>query len=280
MSRILSVLGSFLRVLAGVVITINVCSSLVGGVWLAFIHQWRLILLGVVMGICLPTLYAIVIAPGMGLAAISAPLIEKGRRFLGGAIALFATLYSNSLIAVWVAGAFSVCVIQVEAHSPVPFVLWGYAVAVGPLSYMAEKDSEDSVGTALGVFFAQISYFLATILWLSGTSFGGIFRTLILMAVLPAATQVILGLWLSAPSRAANTPNASGRAEINEDDLVYVNDNSKRYHRAGCRMLRPDQFPVSRIDAEASGCSPCRICRPTPEQPPLHGEEAAAAGLE
>ena len=45
-------------------------------------------------------------------------------------------------------------------------------------------------------------------------------------------------------------------------DTVHITRTGKRYHRAGCRSLAKSDTPMSRVDAEARGLTPCHICKP------------------
>jgi len=43
---------------------------------------------------------------------------------------------------------------------------------------------------------------------------------------------------------------------------VYVTNTGEKYHRAGCRYLSKSSIPMSLDDAQASGYTPCSVCRP------------------
>lgn len=53
----------------------------------------------------------------------------------------------------------------------------------------------------------------------------------------------------------ATTPSEAG-------ETVYITKSGKKYHRAGCSSLAKSAIPISRIEAEKRGYTPCSRCRP------------------
>ncbi|MBN1574398.1 MAG: hypothetical protein JW984_14455, partial [Deltaproteobacteria bacterium] len=45
-------------------------------------------------------------------------------------------------------------------------------------------------------------------------------------------------------------------------DTVYITNEGKKYHRAGCRYLSKSKIPISRGEAERQGYTPCSVCKP------------------
>ncbi len=73
----------------------------------------------------------------------------------------------------------------------------------------------------------------------------------------------------ASPAAAGTAPTAGGTdaaPALGPDDEVLVVPGIARYHKADCiliRFLSEDDLEVtSRRDAEATGCAPCRACRP------------------
>jgi len=48
----------------------------------------------------------------------------------------------------------------------------------------------------------------------------------------------------------------------NLEQIVYVTETGRKYHRAGCRSLGKSHIPITLKDAIARGFTPCRICNP------------------
>ncbi len=47
------------------------------------------------------------------------------------------------------------------------------------------------------------------------------------------------------------------------ENVVCVTKKGKKFHRAGCRVLKDSEIQkLSRAEAESKGYSPCRICKP------------------
>lgn len=45
-------------------------------------------------------------------------------------------------------------------------------------------------------------------------------------------------------------------------NMVYVGDNSRKYHRENCRTLRGNKYSLSLDDAKGNGYEPCGVCKP------------------
>jgi competence protein ComEC len=45
-------------------------------------------------------------------------------------------------------------------------------------------------------------------------------------------------------------------------DTVYITDNGKCYHRAGCKSLCRSKIAISRAKAKEQGYKACRLCHP------------------
>lgn len=46
------------------------------------------------------------------------------------------------------------------------------------------------------------------------------------------------------------------------DDIVYITNTGKRYHRITCSSLRKSMIETTRAEAAAMGLTPCSICKP------------------
>lgn len=148
-----------------IVIVINFFSGIVGGIWLGIFGHWKSIVSGIVIAIAMPWLYILVSLPSLGLTVLAGFLAEKGMKTLTALVGFITSLYDNALIGIWVIMIFGYFMRTAEPKLHIPYLLWAYSTMMAPLSYMASKDSrDDSMGSALGIVFAQLSY-LACVLF-------------------------------------------------------------------------------------------------------------------
>lgn len=156
-----------IELIVSVLILINFFSGIVGGIWLAFSGGLSLVIYGIILSIVMPWGYTLVALPQMGLAALLVNFVEKGNKFIVSIIGLVASVYGNSILALWTIFVFE-ALVKGQPQSFIPLILWGYSTTMAPLSYMASKEPPDSTGTSMGLLFAQLSFVLLTILFLVG----------------------------------------------------------------------------------------------------------------
>jgi len=170
--RQLSVVGAVaVGVLVIPLLILNIFSGAVGGVWLAIVGEWRLMLYGVVLMVVMPWMWIVASLPAMGLVAAFGGLGEKYDRPL---LAVFAgavfAVWSMALVVAWVAFVF-LQFTDTAGQSPViPLLLWGYATVNAPLASMASKEPADSTGTWMALLLADLTYILLSILLLAGAT--------------------------------------------------------------------------------------------------------------
>jgi len=63
----------------------------------------------------------------------------------------------------------------------------------------------------------------------------------------------------AAPGGSASTRPAAKQIS---QDLVYITNSGKEYHRATCRQVRNTKLAIPRTDAVARRYSPCTVCKP------------------
>ena len=158
------VTNSFLYLLLTIIIILNFSSGIVGGIWLLVLKDWPIIVLGLLYGFFMPWVFSLAYLPTMGLSAVMFNRFEKKKYSQASMLGFIISLYDNILILAWVLFVFFYVALGVKGSAYIPYMLWGYSVAISPLSYMASKE-EKSIGTFLGVLIAQIGYFLLVILY-------------------------------------------------------------------------------------------------------------------
>jgi hypothetical protein len=77
------------------------------------------------------------------------------------------------------------------------------------------------------------------------------------------AQQIVLWLFIS---------SCSGTRT--EAQTVYVTKTGTKYHNSSCRYLK-SSFPISLLDAEQKGYTPCGVCKPSKSVDSVNQEKVA-----
>ncbi len=195
--------SAFLTIIMTPLIILNIFSGIVGGVWFAVIGQWKLIGLGLLLSFVMPWSYAIVSLPGMGLGIIAISLGEKGSKFGVSVFGFLASILEYVLLSTWCLIVFIFFIKNMGSGSCIPYLLWAYSTAMAPLGFMASKESPDSIGTAMGLFYAEISFVILAILWLFSIPFK---TTIFILACVAVIFSLIITL-ISVQMVSANNLN-------------------------------------------------------------------------
>jgi hypothetical protein len=139
----------------------NMLSAIVGGIWLAFLGEWRLVIFGIVILFTSQWLISFMLLPGMLLGAISMYFHEK-KNPLFYFFGFINQAYTNFLIIVTCAFAFILCTHFYSSHSKItliPYLLWSWSIALGDWQYFASKEL-DNIFTMGTLYVASVLYFL------------------------------------------------------------------------------------------------------------------------
>jgi hypothetical protein len=148
-------------------------STLTGGIWLGFLGEWQLVLIGLVaMGVsALPLSLACLPAALLGLPAMG--FAQKGRTVLAATFGIGALLYTSMVVGAWGATALWFFSKASGAGSDFPFLLWGLGVSISPWAVMArsELDSGGNEFSLVSIFFLQIAYIGGSLAIVTGYGF-------------------------------------------------------------------------------------------------------------
>lgn len=163
---------------------INFGAFPVAGIALGINGEWSLIFWGIGAMVALPFVYAIAAVPNMGIVLAANWLFERkgAAAILAKPLAiLFSVIglsYSVALMWVIVVGVFAllppfagIAPQQTDyfyAYFDWKILLWCYAIATSPFSYMASKGDSGDMATTNAVFFVQ----LLALLFLTGFFLG------------------------------------------------------------------------------------------------------------
>jgi len=158
--------GKILEILTVPIMFLNFGGGIVGGIWLAFLGQWKLIGLGILLVFVSHWILSILMMPGIPIAAIAAHLLEKKNPF-GYFVGYLSQLYTNVLVVGTCVLAFFICSNFYRgpvSFGYIPYLLWSWGMALGPWQFFASKEPENEF-SAITLFNASVFYllFLASI---------------------------------------------------------------------------------------------------------------------
>ncbi len=156
--------NTIIQALAIPIMILNYGGGIVGGIWLAFLGEWRLIIIGIVLMFISHWLLAILMMPGVLLSGIAFKFGEKNK-FLLYLFGFLSHLYTNILIVATCVFAFLLCSSFYKGTigvNYIPYLLWSWGMALGPWQYFASKEPENEFST-ITLFCASIFYFLILI---------------------------------------------------------------------------------------------------------------------
>ncbi len=140
--------------------------GLISGVWLLYLGYWKLLLHSSFVSFMMPYVYVILSLPTYALQKLLTKLEKRKSRSLIP-LGILIALYEKTIIFIWLLLVFSIIVPDNwTGISTLPFILWGYAIAMYPVSRMSRSEGQDpGVATALGTRMVQISYLLIVIFY-------------------------------------------------------------------------------------------------------------------
>lgn len=119
---------------------------------------------------------SIALMPQLLFAAPAGMAIEKGKKFLAMFFGSLSVLYTVALMTVWCIWVMWLFVTSATDSSLIPLLIWSYGVALAPWMWFAQKDQQGGGNeySMFSVFFAQVSYILAMVMFFLGATLGTI----------------------------------------------------------------------------------------------------------
>lgn len=177
-------LGKIIKLTTVPIMFLNFFGGIVGGIWLLIIGGWRLVLLAFFIILISPYIFGLIYLILTPLILLTTYFANKKKTILMMIFAFINMIATSIVNLTWVIWVMSMVLQLHDQGLPlIPLILGGYAVATGPFTYMASKESRDAIGTFVGVYTTQIVYILAIIFVLTGL--GGL--------VIPLAVLIAVG---------------------------------------------------------------------------------------
>jgi len=164
-------MNAIVAIIAMLLGILNFFGGIVGGVWLAYLGEWRAIGAGILIAICAPLPLGLAMTPGgLLFGSIAASFLGKGRALIALPFVLCAQIYLQAVIGAWFLFVFWYFRGFVHATNVWPMLFWIYSTAVAPLSYMAQKEVQagGGDGEAITLFFAQLALVCTVVAQLAG----------------------------------------------------------------------------------------------------------------
>ena len=154
-------INKIIEVLLIPILVLNTVGGIIAGIWLAFLGEWRLILIGIVLLFTSHFYLSILMLPGLLFVPICVRLYEK-KNPLGYLFGFLSQFHTNLLIVGTCAFAFFICVRFYGGESKfglIPYLLWSWGMALGPWQFFQSKEIDNEF-SAITLFSATIFYFL------------------------------------------------------------------------------------------------------------------------
>ena len=140
---------------------LNWGSGVVGGIWLAFRGEWKLIIIGVVLMFTLHWILSLLMMPNLALGGLAVYLYNR-KNPLGHIVGYLSQVYTNILIILTIVAAFITCTKYYPNginFSLLPYLLWSWSMGLGPWQFFASKEPDNEF-SFITLFSASCFYFL------------------------------------------------------------------------------------------------------------------------
>jgi hypothetical protein len=130
---------------------------LVGGIWLALESAWNVIWWGLLVGFIAPFLLSLAFIPSMLLVVPSYNLIVKGWKIIGYILLALAALFNSYVFTMYFYYVMAEFVPYAKQINPFAILFWSIGVAVGGLSYMANREHSSGRSSSSSGFLVLAS---------------------------------------------------------------------------------------------------------------------------
>ena len=135
---------------------LNAFGGVVAAIWLAFEGEWFAIAVGVSGIFSGPFLLGLLLPPGMVFAVPAAKALERGMTITFATFSVFSLVYTFVIFAVWGFFIFAFFMQSLSGSLTLPAALWSYAVASGPVAFLASKERDNPHSQLSATIFCLI----------------------------------------------------------------------------------------------------------------------------
>ena len=181
----IAAISSFLALLA-------VFGGIISGIWLIIIGEWNVVLAGFIFSVVMPAIFAVACLPVITSIALLLGNDLSPNRTITTVASFLTAFWVALLISVWTLFIFHYFMSNSDNNSFILLSLFGYSITMSPLVYMAEKETENSIGTAFGIILAIASYGILLMLFLTGAEWTDMALSVFCLAALDALAIMIV----------------------------------------------------------------------------------------
>jgi hypothetical protein len=151
-------------------VVINLIAGLGAAIWLAILGEWASLAFGLLLYFAGATIISTAVLPGILLLALARAYNiqdnQRGFMIVGGLCATWTLL----VVSAWCALVAILFSMRADSMSLMPHLGWAYAIAIGPLAELAEKDYRAGNSyTMVSLLFAQVGMLAAVVVRTLGT---------------------------------------------------------------------------------------------------------------
>jgi hypothetical protein len=180
------------------VIILNSLAGLVGGAWLLWLGEWKIVLVGFLAAVSAPFWISILLIPGLIPAVPGLAALERGHNILGTCLASISALWTYFVVTAWCLAVFwYVPRLGHHGESIIPFFLFAYSTATGPWAVMAQKESQGGGGETARLTLSAACIGCALILGYVLVASRPVFTMAIWLLAVPMAAAFLLSLTIA-----------------------------------------------------------------------------------
>ena len=137
---------------------LNLVSGILGGIWLAVLGEWNVVVVGIVLTLCGKFLVSLLLMPSLILLAPFFAIKKLAESvFVAVPLTILSVTYTYFVMGLWAIGIFWYFSKQVNENAAIPVVFWSYSIATAVWSYLARFDEQSGNHySGMSNFFYQI----------------------------------------------------------------------------------------------------------------------------
>lgn len=130
------------------IMLLNIFGGIAGAVWLLFLGDWRLALVGVVVSVIASNILFLPLGLGVLFSGGAIASLNSRHYVIGFILGLLGATWTFTIITAWCVLVFTTVLAAQQVDEPrLPFLLLAYATATGPWTYMASFDRQGEGGS-------------------------------------------------------------------------------------------------------------------------------------
>jgi len=187
---------AFFTILFLPLVILNSLAGVVGGAWLLWLGEWKLVLGAFTIVLASSIWASILLLPTLLVAAPSMLALDRGYNFTVTFLATLGGLWTYSVVAAWCLVAFwYIPLFRHDGSIPVlPYLLYAYSVATTPWAALAQRETRSGNGEGAELTVSAACVGSALLLGYAALSHHPKFLTAIWFLIVPMALGYVLSV--------------------------------------------------------------------------------------